>query len=53
MNFEGMTREELLLEALQCILLLSDEQLRRVLEQCEAEFDREWQGMRVVGVVTA
>lgn len=47
MNFEKMTREELLQEAFQCILLLSDEQLGRVLEQCAAEFDREWKGMEV------
>ena len=47
MNFEGMTREELLQEAMQCLLLLTDEQLIRVLEQCVAEFDREWKGMEV------
>ncbi|WP_298019816.1 hypothetical protein [uncultured Dysosmobacter sp.] len=47
MNFEGMTREELLQEALQCILLLTDEQLGRVLEQCEEEFDKEWKDMKI------
>ncbi len=34
-------------EAMQCLLLLTDEQLIRVLEQCVAEFDQEWKGMEV------